>query len=270
MVAANADAVDEFHPFHSFSTKTMSQSNTDDFSAADDVQQVGKRHEDVQKNIVWHVHTVSREDRETKLGQRGVVVWFTGLSGCGKSTIANELDRLLIDRGVTCTLLDGDNVRHGLCAPPTVLQKEHGEDFAGRFGLGFGPIDREENIRRIGAVTELFASAGVIVLAAFVSPYQRDRDRVRRVIESSGRAGDFLEVFVDTPLEICKQRDPKGLYQKAIAGEIKNFTGISDPYDVPPSPEIHLKWREGQTPQDQASEIIREMEKRGVFGTTEG
>lgn len=265
----NADVADEHSPCHSRSIENMSQPNSDDF-AASSAPKAGDGQDDVQKNIVWHAHTVSREDRESKLGQRGVVVWFTGLSGCGKSTIANELDRLLIDRGATCTLLDGDNVRHGLCAPPSVLQEEHGEDFAGRFGLGFGPIDREENIRRIGAVTELFASAGVIVLAAFVSPYQRDRDRVRKTIESSGRAGDFLEVFVDTPLEVCKQRDPKGLYQKAIAGEIKNFTGISDPYDAPLSPEIHLKWREGQTPHDQATEIIREMEKRGVLGPAKG
>ncbi|WDQ19174.1 adenylyl-sulfate kinase [Rhodopirellula sp. P2] len=242
----------------------MSQSNTDEPSATSDSK------DDVQKNIVWHTHTVSRADRESKLGQRGVVVWFTGLSGCGKSTVANELDRLLIQRGATCTLLDGDNVRHGLCAPPAVLEGEHGEEFASRFGLGFGPTDREENIRRIGAVTELFASAGVITLAAFVSPYQRDRDRVRKAIETSGRAGDFLEVFVDTPLEICKQRDPKGLYKKAIAGEIKNFTGISDPYDVPSAPEIHLKWKAGQTPHDQASEIIDEMERRGVLQSAEG
>lgn len=242
----------------------MSQSDTDEPSATSDAK------EDVQKNIVWHTHSVSREDRESKLGQRGVVVWFTGLSGCGKSTIANELDRLLIQRGATCTLLDGDNVRHGLCAPPTALKDEHGEEFANRFGLGFGPTDREENIRRIGAVTELFASAGVITLAAFVSPYQRDRDRVRKTIESSGRVGDFLEVFVDTPLEVCKQRDPKGLYQKAMAGEIKNFTGISDPYDVPSSPEIHLKWQAGQTPTDQASEIIEEMERRGVLQPAKG
>ena len=252
----NADVADEHSPCHSQSIENMSQPNSDDF-AASSAPKAGDGQDDVQKNIVWHAHTVSREDRESRLGQRGVVVWFTGLSGCGKSTIANELDRLLIDRGATCTLLDGDNVRHGLCAPPSVLQEEHGEEFAGRFGLGFGPIDREENIRRIG-------------LAAFVSPYQRDRDRVRKTIEGSGRAGDFLEVFVDTPLEICKQRDPKGLYQKAIAGEIKNFTGISDPYDAPPSPEIHLKWREGQTPHDQATEIIREMEIRGVLGPAKG
>lgn len=225
---------------------------------------------DIKDDIVWHAHTVTREDREAKLGQRGVVIWFTGLSGCGKSTIANELDRLLLDRGAACTLLDGDNVRHGLCAPPAVLSEEHSEEFASRFGLGFGPIDREENIRRIGAVTELFASAGVITLAAFVSPYRRDRDRVRKTIESSGQKGDFLEVFVDTPLEVCQQRDPKGLYQKALAGEIKNFTGISDPYDAPPNPEVHLKWKEGQTPHEQASVILQELENRGILKSKRG
>lgn len=212
---------------------------------------------DVSKNIVWHEDTVTRQQRESNLKQRGCVVWFTGLSGCGKSTIANELDRMLIETGAASTLLDGDNVRHGLCAPPAVLSKEHDDEFANRFGLGFSAIDREENIRRIGAVTSLMSSAGLITLAAFVSPYRRDRDRVRKAVESAGKPGDFLEVFVDTPIEICQQRDPKGLYKKALTGEIKNFTGISDPYESPETPEVHLTFREGMTPRDGAQEILQ-------------
>ncbi|MCM2372424.1 adenylyl-sulfate kinase [Aporhodopirellula aestuarii] len=219
----------------------------------------------ISQNIVWHETTVDRAAREANLTQRGTVVWFTGLSGCGKSTIANELDGLLIARGAAATLLDGDNVRHGLCAPPSGLSGEHGEAFAERFGLGFSPVDREENIRRIGAVAALMANAGLITLAAFVSPYRRDRDRVRRMVESDGKPGDFLEVFVDTPLEICKQRDPKGLYKKAIAGEIAHFTGISDPYEAPEAPEIHLKFREGMTPADAAAEILQAMVDLGRF-----
>ena len=124
-----------------------------------------------QSDIVWHEHVVSRADREKRLGQRGVVVWFTGLSGCGKSTVANELDRQLNESGRATMVLDGDNIRHGLCAPPAGLRDEHGEAFAERFGLGFGEIDREENIRRIGSVAALMASAGLITLTAFVSPY---------------------------------------------------------------------------------------------------
>ena len=171
---------------------------------------------DVSKNIVWHDHSVDRSEREMLLGQRGCVVWFTGLSGCGKSTVANALDAMLHQQGRATTLLDGDNVRHGLCAPPAVLQNEHDEPFAQRFGLGFGAVDREENIRRIGNVAALMASAGLITLTAFVSPYRRDRDRVRRIVSQAGREGDFVEVFVDTPLEICERRDPKGLYKKRV------------------------------------------------------
>ena len=218
-------------------------------------------------NIVWHEQTISPEDRAGRLGQRGCVIWFTGLSGCGKSTIANALDRLLFEHGSATTLLDGDNVRHGLCAPPAVLAAQHGEDFAARFGLGFGAIDREENIRRIGAVCTLMASSGLITLAAFVSPYRRDRDLVRQAVESAGGDGSFLEVFVDTPLEICKTRDPKGLYKKAIAGEIKNFTGISDPYESPESPEIHLQYQEGQTPLAAAKDIYLTLQQRQIIGS---
>ena len=209
------------------------------------------------ENIVWHEQVVSRQSREQLLGQRGVVVWFTGLSGCGKSTIANELDRQLHAAGRATTLLDGDNIRHGLCAPPAVLAEQHGEAFSQRFGLGFGETDREENIRRIGSVAALMASAGLITLAAFVSPYRRDRDRVRRIVESAGRVGDFVEVFVDTPLEVCEKRDPKGLYKKARAGELANFTGISAPYEVPENAELRIAGGDDRTVDQQAAEVFR-------------
>jgi adenylylsulfate kinase len=215
----------------------------------------------VKENIVWHEHAVSRSARETQLGQRGMVVWFTGLSGCGKSTIAGELDQQLIQAGRATTILDGDNIRHGLCAPPAGLVEEHGQEFADRFGLGFAEIDRQENIRRIGSVAALMAASGLITLTAFVSPYRRDRDRVRRIVEAQ-RSGDFVEVFVDTPLEICEKRDPKGLYKKARAGEIKNFTGISDPYEVPENPEIHLRGGDDRTPAQQAAEVLEKLSGR--------
>ncbi len=184
------------------------------------------------------------------------MVWFTGLSGSGKSTIANLVERSLFERGCSTFLLDGDNVRHSLCATPKHLLPEHGEAFSQRFGLGFSSEDREENIRRVGCAAQLFASAGMIVLTAFVSPYRRDRDRVRRWVNSQRMASasdsapspslptesrsDFVEVFVDTPIELCEKRDPKGLYQQARQGKIPNFTGISDPYQPPEFPELRL------------------------------
>jgi adenylylsulfate kinase len=189
-------------------------------------------------HIVWHSHTVPRELRENLNGHRGCVVWFTGLSGSGKSTVANLVDKLLCEAGRHSFLLDGDNVRHGLNASPEILAS-YGDDFARRFGLGFSALDRTENIRRIGAVADLFAAAGLITLTAFVSPYRQDRAAVRQRIEQS-RPGSFVEVFVDCPLEICETRDPKGLYKKARAGEIPNFTGINDAYEPPENPELHL------------------------------
>lgn len=220
---------------------------------------------DPTSQIVWHDHAVSREDRERRLGQRGCVVWFTGLSGCGKSTVANLLDQMLLQRGTAAILLDGDNIRHGLCAPPQRLAEQHGEAFAKRFGLGFGPEDREENIRRIGSIAQLFASAGLITITAFVSPYRRDRDLARALVERSGRCGDFFEVFVDTPLEICEARDPKGLYKKARAGKIPQFTGISDPYEPPLHPEVRLDGGGDATPEQMAAEVLRSLETRGVL-----
>lgn len=209
-------------------------------------------------DVRWHAHAVTRADRERAAGHAGCVLWFTGLSGCGKSTLANVVDRKLHDRGCRTFVLDGDNVRHGLNAAPALLESRHGAEFARRFGLGFGPQDREENIRRIGAVAELFAQAGLITLTAFISPYRRDRDAVRAMLP----AGDFIEVYVKAPLEVCESRDPKGLYKKARAGEIKGFTGIDDPYEEPLRPEIVVD--SAATPADVlADQVIRWLEEAG-------
>jgi adenylylsulfate kinase len=191
------------------------------------------------------------------------VVWFTGLSGSGKSTVANAVDAMLTARGCHTYLLDGDNVRHGLCATPQLLQKRHDVEFAERFGLGFGPLDREENIRRIGAVSQLFVASGLITLTAFVSPYRKDRDMVRSWIEEHGQPGDFMEVFVDTPLKICESRDPKGLYKLARQGKISNFTGISDPYEAPNNPELHLDG--SKSVETLAQEVLAKLGDSGVF-----
>jgi len=209
-------------------------------------------------DVRWHEHAVSRADRERVAGHKGCVLWFTGLSGCGKSTLANAIDRKLHLRGCRTFVLDGDNVRLGLNAAPALLKDRHGEEFAARFGLGFGPADREENIRRIGAVTELFAQAGIIALTAFISPYRRDRDAVRAMLAP----GDFVEIHVRAPLEVCEQRDPKGLYKKARAGEIKGFTGIDDPYEEPLRPEIVVD-SAAQRPDQLADTVIAWLEQAG-------
>jgi adenylylsulfate kinase len=169
------------------------------------------------KNIVWHQTTVSKSEREQLSGHKGCTVWLTGLSGSGKSTLANLLEKALWERGVRAFVLDGDNVRHG-------LNKD----------LGFSPEDRTENIRRIGEVAKLFTEAGVINVTAFISPYRADRDIVREIMSD----GDFVEVHVDCDLDECEKRDPKGLYKKARAGEIPEFTGISAPYEAPLQPEL--------------------------------
>ncbi len=209
-------------------------------------------------NIVWHPHAVTRADRQTLHGHRGRVVWLTGLSGCGKSTIAGVLESMLLQQRWPTMLLDGDNVRHGLCAPPERLATDYGDAFSRRFGLGFSETDRTENLRRIASVCSLLTSAGLVTIAAFVSPMADQRAAVRRIIEDAADAGpgDFVEVYVDTPLEVCKARDPKGLYQKAIAGKIPDFTGISSPYEPPRSPEVHLKYQSGRTPADDAAVIL--------------
>ena len=170
-------------------------------------------------NIVWHNHKITRAERASNKNQKPCLLWFTGLSGSGKSTIANALDVALHERGYHTFLLDGDNVRHGLCKD-----------------LGFSDEDRVENIRRIGEMSKLFADAGLIVLSAFISPFTSDRRLVRNLFP----AGEFIEVFMDTPLDTCEDRDPKGLYQKARLGEIKHFTGIDSPYEAPERPEVRL------------------------------
>ena len=202
-------------------------------------------------NVTWHEHSVTRDMRENKNGHKGCVIWFTGLSGSGKSTVANTLDHMLHHAGYQSVVLDGDNVRHGLNAGAGMLRDTHGDEFSKRFGLGFSAIDREENIRRIGAVAEIIAQSGVIALTAFISPYRIDRDKVRNTLNK----GEFIEVFVDAPLEVCEQRDPKGLYKKARAGEIKGFTGIDDPYEEPLAPELVLQAAE-KTPDILAAEIM--------------
>ncbi len=212
--------------------------------------------------ITWHAHSVSREQREQLNGHSGCVVWFTGLSGCGKSTVANCVDQKLHALGVHTFLLDGDNVRHGLNASPALLAPEHGDAYAKRFGLGFSAEDRTENIRRIGSVAELFASAGLVTLTAFVSPYRQDRDAVRKQVEGRGRPGDFVEIFVDAPLEVCESRDPKGLYKKARAGELRGFTGIDDPYEAPLAPQLVLKSAESP-PDVLAEQVIAYLRQTG-------
>ena len=216
-------------------------------------------------NVTWHDASVSRKMSEEKNAHNGCVIWFTGLSGSGKSTVANTLDHMLYQAGMQSVVLDGDNVRHGLNAGPAMLQQTHGEEFSQRFGLGFSAIDREENIRRIGAVAEIFAQTGTIALTAFISPYRSDRDKVRNALGP----GEFIEVFVDAPIEVCEQRDPKGLYKKARAGEIKGFTGIDDPYEEPVSPELVLSSAE-KTPQLLADQIIRYLRSCGIISDDGG
>lgn len=212
-------------------------------------------------NVTWHEHSVTREAREKRNAHKGCVIWFTGLSGSGKSTVANSLDHKLHQSNIQSVVLDGDNVRHGLNAGPGMLKDTHGDEFSNRFGLGFSAIDREENIRRIGAVAEIFAQTGVVALTAFISPYRTDRDKVRNTLKD----GEFIEVYVDTPIEVCEQRDPKGLYKKARAGEIKGFTGIDDPYEEPLQPELVLFAAE-KTPDILADEIIDYLKGKNIIG----
>jgi adenylylsulfate kinase len=193
-------------------------------------------------NIVWHPGAVTRADREQVNGHRGCIVWLTGLSGSGKSTIAVELEKRLWDRGMRAFILDGDNIRHGL-----------------NKNLGFSPADRTENIRRIGEVAKLFVDAGMVAITAFISPYRADRDLVRALVG----AKDFVEVFVDCPLEVCEQRDVKGLYEKARAGKIPEFTGISAPYEAPVDPEVTLRTHE-QPPEASAAQVLEYLAGRGV------
>lgn len=187
-------------------------------------------------NIVWHASALSREQRFASLGATGAVVWFTGLSGSGKSTVAVEVERRLVLAGRPAVLLDGDNLRHGLNAD-----------------LGFSDDDRRENIRRVGEVAVLFAEAGVVALVPLISPFREAREAVRAKVEAAGLR--FVEVFVDTPIELCEQRDPKGLYAKARAGEIRAFTGIDSPYEAPTNPELVLTPADGN-PAAQAALVV--------------
>jgi adenylylsulfate kinase len=200
-------------------------------------------------NITWHEGHVGREDREKLLGQKGATIWFTGLSGSGKSTIAFTLEHALVDRGHLAYVLDGDNIRHGL-----------------NKNLGFSAADREENIRRIGEVAKLFADTGVITLTSFISPYRKDRDQVRKIHAEAGLT--FIEVLVEVPIDICEQRDPKGLYAKARAalaeGKGMGFTGVDDPYEAPVSPEIVLR-NDQVTPQDAAAQVLQYLESKGLL-----
>ena len=197
---------------------------------------------DSPRNIVRHDGVVTRADRERMLGQRGCVAWFTGLSGSGKSTVSRVVEEKLAADGRLVYVLDGDNVRHGLCSD-----------------LGFSDDDRKENIRRIGHVAALMADTGAIVLTAFISPFRSDRQQVRDVVGDH----DFLEVFVDAPLEVCESRDPKGLYKKARAGKIPEFTGISSPYEPPESPAVHLKT--GELSLDECAAAVQDMLKQRGF-----
>jgi bifunctional enzyme CysN/CysC len=182
----------------------------------------------VSPGVVWHPTTVSREERWATSRLQGATVWFTGLSGSGKSTIANEVGRLLVGTGRACYLLDGDNLRHGL----------NGD-------LGFDRADREENVRRTGEVARLMADAGLVVLSPLISPYRGGRERVRALHAAAGLG--FVEVYVDTPIDVCEQRDPKGLYRRARAGLVTGFTGIDDPYEPPEHPDLVLRPDAGAT-----------------------
>lgn len=194
-------------------------------------------------NVTWHDHKVASEEREQLKGHKGAVLWFTGLSGSGKSTIANTVDHKLHAQGIHTYLLDGDNIRMGL-----------------NKNLGFSAEDRAENIRRIGEVAKLFADAGLITLTAFISPYRRDRDAVRALLPP----GEFIEIYVQASLETCEGRDPKGLYKKARAGEIKGFTGIDDPYEEPLNPEILLD-SNTKGIDELADEVIAFLDSRGLL-----
>lgn len=191
------------------------------------------------KNIVRHEHHISQQQRATLKQQKPCILWLTGLSGSGKSSVANAVENLLFNMNKHTYLLDGDNVRQGL-----------------NKGLGFSETDRIENIRRVGEVANLFCDAGLVVITAFISPFDNDRKMVRNM----AKQGQFVEVFIDAPLSICEQRDPKGLYKKARAGEIKDFTGIDSPYEAPANPELHIV-NDGITIDQAASQVVEYLKK---------
>jgi adenylylsulfate kinase len=194
-------------------------------------------------NIVWHQAKITKEDRHRLNNHKSCVLWFTGLSASGKSTLATEVERELYNRGIRTYVLDGDNIRHG-------LNKD----------LGFSPEDRKENIRRIGEVAKLFVDSGLFALTAFISPYREDRDMVRSMLQE----GEFIEIYVKCPLEVCESRDPKGLYKKARAGEIKDFTGISAPYEEPLNPELMIE-TDKQTIEESVQQVVGYLRERGYI-----
>ena len=198
---------------------------------------------EVVKNIFWHAATITKDDRHRMNGHKSAILWYTGLSGAGKSTLANKVEEKLFERGYHTYVLDGDNVRMGL-----------------NKGLGFTAEDRKENIRRIGEVAKLFVDAGVLVSTAFVSPYIEDREMVRSIMKE----GEFIEIYVAASLEVCEGRDTKGLYKKARAGEIKNFTGISDPYEAPLNAELIVDTG-GQTLDESADVVLNYLEENGYI-----
>ena len=198
----------------------------------------------VSKNIVWHHGKLTDAEREAKLGQKGAVVWFTGLSGSGKSTVAREVELALVENGRNAYVLDGDNIRHGL-----------------NNNLGFSPEDRKENIRRIGEVSKLFCQSNVITLTAFISPYKADRDVVRALLPE----GRFFEVYCAASVEACEARDAKGLYKKAREGKIPEFTGISAPYEAPERPELVLQTGGQETVEQSARKVLELLQKKGII-----
>tara|TARA_Y100001956_G_scaffold28766_1_gene28439 strand:- start:309 stop:905 length:597 start_codon:yes stop_codon:yes gene_type:complete len=196
------------------------------------------------ENIVWHNYAVNKSQRSEQKGHKPVILWFTGFSGSGKSTVAGALESALHQQGVHTYLLDGDNVRHGLCKD-----------------LGFSDEDRVENIRRVGELSKLMVDAGLVVLTAFISPFQAERDMVRNLVGD----GEFIEVFLDTPLDVCEQRDPKGLYKKARAGEIKHFTGIDSDYQMPVNPEIRIDTSANSLEQS-VQQLVAYLKDKQVIG----
>lgn len=195
------------------------------------------------KNIVWHAATITKADRHRMNCHKSAILWYTGLSGAGKSTLANKVEEKLFERGIHTYVLDGDNIRHGL-----------------NKGLGFTTEDRKENIRRIGEVSKLFVDAGAFVLTAFISPYREDREMVRQLVPE----GEFIEIYVHAPLAVCEERDPKGLYKKARAGEIKHFTGIDDPYEAPENAELIIHTGDRNL-EDCAAEVMSYLQSKGYI-----
>jgi len=192
------------------------------------------------KHITWHPSVISKKERQQLQGHQSMVLWFTGLSGSGKSTLCTTIEKKLYDSRISTYILDGDNVRHGING-----------------NLGFSPEDRAENIRRVGEISKLFVDAGIVILTAFISPYQRDRDQARKLLGNH----EFIEIYVKCSVEECERRDPKGLYEKARAGEIRNFTGISAPYETPVDPEIIID-NENQSIEVSANQVIRYLKNQ--------